>query len=284
MQKTHVFLSILLSCFAITNAHAMLHVVAAENVYGEIAKEIGGANIDVQSILSNPNQDPHLFSATPQVAKTLADADIIVANGAGYDPWLFKLLSADTQAHFALINVADLVNVKLGQNPHLWYQPTFMASFAVKFTQVLQKKDAVHADFYQLNLQKFLGDNQSLQQQIAADRQKWQGKAVIATEPVMGYLANDLGLVMRGEGFQLSIMNNTEPSPADRAQFEEDIKQHHVNLLIYNQQVSDPVTQQMRLLAQQNHIPVLGVNELLPLGSTYHQWLTHILQQMQNIL
>ena len=70
-------------------------IVAAENFYGDVARQIGGADVAVTSILSNPDEDPHLFEASAATAKALADARIVIVNGADYDPWMEKLLAAN---------------------------------------------------------------------------------------------------------------------------------------------------------------------------------------------
>ncbi|HXE21859.1 MAG TPA: zinc ABC transporter substrate-binding protein, partial [Rhodoferax sp.] len=79
-------------------SHAQVNIVAAENFYGDIAKQIGGAHVDVVSILSNPEQDPHLFEASPATARALAGASIVVYNGVDYDPWMRPLLKGSPSA------------------------------------------------------------------------------------------------------------------------------------------------------------------------------------------
>ena len=98
-------------------------IVAAENFYGDIAAQIGGADVSVTSILTNPDQDPHLFEASAETAKALTDARIVIVNGADYDPWMEKLLGAHKEPGRRTIVVAQLVGRKAGDNPHLWYDP-----------------------------------------------------------------------------------------------------------------------------------------------------------------
>ncbi|WP_062790306.1 metal ABC transporter solute-binding protein, Zn/Mn family [Aquitalea pelogenes] len=65
-----------------------INVVAGENFYGDIAQQIGGKHVHVTSILSNPDQDPHLFEASASTAKALSAARLVVYNGIDYDPWM----------------------------------------------------------------------------------------------------------------------------------------------------------------------------------------------------
>src|SRR6266851_1253577 len=107
-----------------------VNIVAAENFYGDVAQQLAGPNAKVTSILSNPDDDPHLFEASPSVARAIADASIVIENGADYDPWMEKLLGASKSAGRTSINVAELVHKKAGDNPHLWYDPRTMPAFA----------------------------------------------------------------------------------------------------------------------------------------------------------
>ena len=100
-----------------------MKVVAAENFYGDLASQIGGPNVVVTSILSNPDDDPHLFEASPETAKALSDAKVVIVNGVDYDPWMEKLISAHKAPGRKEIIVGALVGHKPGDNPHLWYDP-----------------------------------------------------------------------------------------------------------------------------------------------------------------
>src|ERR1700731_209239 len=112
-------------------------IVAAENFYGDIAKQIGGPDGKVTSILSNPDQDPHLFEVSPSVGRDVSAARIVVYNGIDYDPWMEKLLRAARSADRKTIVVADLVGKKAGGNPHIWYDPATMSALAKKLSDTL---------------------------------------------------------------------------------------------------------------------------------------------------
>src|ERR1700712_1854334 len=133
----------LLSCggAAVQAATPPVRIVAAENFYGDVAAQIAGTHGRVSSILSNPDQDPHLFEASPSVARSLAHASITVSNGVDYDPWMAKLLAATSVAGRRDIVVASLVGAQKGSNPHLWYDPRTMKLFAHTFTEALDGAD-----------------------------------------------------------------------------------------------------------------------------------------------
>ena len=248
-------------------------MVAAENFYGDIARQIGGDRVAVVSIMNNPDQDPHLFETTPGIVRQIAGAQIAIVNGANYDPWMEKLLSAAPQPNRKVIIAADLMHRQTGDNPHLWYEPATMPTVAKAIAAALGAADAAHANDYAARLKNFLGSLKPLNDKIAAIRGKYAGTAVTASEPVFGTMAGALGLKMRNERFQLSIMNDTEPSARDVAAFEQDLKDHQVRVMFYNKQASSKVVQHLVALARAANIPVVGVTETMPPGLSYQDWM-----------
>jgi zinc/manganese transport system substrate-binding protein len=253
-------------------AHSVA-IVAAENFYGDIARQIGGSEVAVTSILTNPDQDPHEFEASPSTARALADAAVVVYNGADYDPWAGKLLSASPSPSRKIISVAELVHKNPGDNPHLWYAPDTVYALAGALADILARLDPAHQAGYQSRLTMFEKSMVPLAGQIAELRRKYAGTPVTATEPVFGYMADALGLDMRNRHFQLAIMNDTEPSAADIAGFQKDLRSRAVKLLIYNSQTSDALTRRMRAIAEEAGVPVVGVSETEPQGKDYQEWM-----------
>ncbi len=93
------------------------------------------------SILANPDEDPHLFEASPSTARQIADARIVVYNGADYDPWMEKLFAASPNPDRVTIVAADLTGHKAGDNPHLWYDPATLPAVAAAIEAELAKRD-----------------------------------------------------------------------------------------------------------------------------------------------
>jgi zinc/manganese transport system substrate-binding protein len=265
-------------------ADAKIKLVAAENFYGNIARQIAGDRIDVVSIMENPDQDPHLFETTPGVARALSAANIVVMNGADYDPWMAKLLKAAPRAGRTVITVAELVGKKAGDNPHLWYDPPTAPAVAKAIAAALSLADPAHKADYEARLKTFLASLAPIQKKIAAMRARHAGVAVTATEPVFGYMASALGLKMRNERFQMAVMNDTEPSARDLAAFEDDLKQHKVKVLFYNKQVTDKLTERLLAHARSAHIAVVGITETAPSGVSFQDWMTGQLDDVEKAL
>lgn len=265
-------------------AATAITVVAAENFYGDIARQIGGAQVAVTSILTNPDQDPHEFEASPSTARAFADAAVVIVNGAGYDGWAEKLLSASPGGSRAVIVVAALVHKTAGDNPHVWYDPAAMPALAEALCGLFVKLDPVHQEDYARRLTIFRKSVMPLEDRIAEMRPKYSGKPVTATEPVFGYMAAALGLDMRNAGFQLAIMNDTEPSAGAVAAFEKDLGARAVKVLLYNSQTSQALTRRMQKIATQAGVPVVGVTETEPPGKDYQEWMLSQLNALDRAL
>jgi zinc/manganese transport system substrate-binding protein len=261
-----------------------IDVVAAENFYGDVAQQIGGPGVSVTSILSNPDQDPHLFEASPSVARAISAARIVIYSGIDYDPWVEKLLSAAKNSDRKTIVVAELTGRKTGDNPHIWYDVGTMLIFAKTLADDLGSADPAHQADYQQRLAQFQKSLAPIEAEIAALRSRLAGTEVTATEPVFGYMIDALGMKSRNPSFQLAVMNNTEPSASEVAAFEDDLKQHKVKLLIYNSQASDPIAEHMMKLAKASDIPVVGAHETEPPGLTYQAWMQSELDAVDRAL
>ena len=248
-------------------------VVAAENFYGDIARQIGGDRVTVVSIMNSPDQDPHLFETTPGIVRQIAAAQVVVFNGANYDPWMEKLLSAAPRPGRLAINVAAITRHKAGDNPHLWYDPSIVIAAARVLNAAFAKADRAHSKDYDARLAAFEASMKPLTDKIAAIRGKYSGAAVTASEPVFGLMAEALGLTMHNEKFQLSVMNDTEPSAHDVAAFEQDLKEHKVRMMFYNKQASSKIVQHLVALAKATKIPLVGVTETVPPDMTFQQWM-----------
>jgi zinc/manganese transport system substrate-binding protein len=280
-------LALMLAFGAAAPAHAaegQIAVVAAENFYGDIARQIGGDRIAVVSIMNNPDQDPHLFETTPNIVRQLAAAQIVILNGANYDPWMDKLLAATPRTGRTVISAAQLTGRKPGDNPHLWYDPVTMPAAATALAEALAKADSAHAMDYTARLKTTLAALGRITQRVAQLKAKYAGISVTATEPVFGPMAEALGLTMRNQRFQLAMMNDTEPSARDMAAFESDLKERKVKVLIYNSQVSEKLTERLRDIAYKAKVPVVGVTETMPANTSLQNWVLSELDALDKAL
>jgi zinc/manganese transport system substrate-binding protein len=279
-----VGLTFVLAAFAAPALADPVRIVAGENFYGDIASQIGGANVAVTSILSSPDDDPHLFEASASTAKALAEAKIVIVNGVDYDPWMEKLLSANSAPGRREIVVATLAHRKAGDNPHLWYNPATIKAVGNALSVDLAIVDPAHRDDYQKAGAAFAASLEPLEAKIGEMRKKYAGQPVAASEPVFGYMAELIGLKVHDEQFALAVMNNTEPSASQVAAFENDLKGHKVKVMLYNAQASEPAVQRLVQMARDQKIPVVGVSETEPAGANYQQWMANQIDALDHAL
>jgi len=280
-----ISMALTLGAFAVTAQAAVpLKIVAAENFYGDLAGQIGGSHVTVTSILSNPDEDPHLFETSASKARAIASADIVIYNGADYDPWMEKLLSASSAPNRVTIVAADLIGAKSGDNPHLWYNPKTLPAVASKLAADLEKRDPANAAEYQANLARFDAEYGDVLKKVAAVKASFGGTPVTATEPVFGYMAEAMGFDMLNYDFQLATMNDTEPSPRQVANFENSLKTGKAKILFYNSQVTDDTTTRLLNLAKANGVKVIGLTETEPKGKTIQTWFAGQIAEIQEAL
>ncbi len=257
-------------------AAAPENIVAAENFYGSVAEQIGGSTVKVVNILNHPNQNPHEFQADVATAKAIANADIVIFNGLGYDDWMEKLVGIPGKPHRVVIRVADLIDAKPGNNPHLWYDPKTISSLATKLSQVLNHPHAALV---------FHKSMQPLFNKIAALKKKTSGVKVTATEPLFGYMAATLGFDMLNYDYQLAVMNDTDPNFMQTVNFEKSLTDHTIKILFYNNQVTAPSAQRMLSIAKEHGIPIVGITETQPISTkNYVEWMISELSKIENVL
>lgn len=249
-------------------------IVAAQNFYGEVASTVGGDRVTVENVVVSADADPHDFEPPASVARAVADAGVIVMNGAEYDHWMERLVEASVHPDRVVIDVAGLIGAVEGDNPHVWYDPRAVPALAGALAETLSTIDPAGADGYASRSNSFVESLDELTQAISEIRDNHAGTPVTATEPVFGPMAAALGLEMRNEEFQRAIMNETEPSAQQIAAMQDDLRNHKVKVLFYNSQVVDPLTEQLLAVAAEADVPVVGVTETLPPGMTFVEWMT----------
>lgn len=259
---------------AAPRAARLITVVAGENEYGDVIKQIGGSHVNVLSVLSNPNADPHTYEASTTIAGAVARAQLIVVNGIGYDDFMTKLESASPSTSRVVIDVGKVFGRKAGDNPHQWYDPTTMPKVAALVAAQLAKDDPADKAAFQANVRRFDASLAPYISRLAAIKRRFGGTPVAITEPVFGYALNAMGLsVLTPHRFSLAIQEGNDPSPQD-AQVEANLlSQNKVKLFAYNQQTVVPATQKLLPIARAHHIPIIGVYETEPLSRSYQQWM-----------
>jgi zinc/manganese transport system substrate-binding protein len=257
-----------------TRGARVVAVVSSLNVWGDIARQIGGRHASVTSILHSPSDDPHLYTSSPRDAARLARANLVVLNGLGYDDWAKKLLSASSSSRRRELTMADALN-PTSSNPHLWYDAPRLPDAARAIADALAEQDPPDGAYFRANAARFIASLDPLLHTIAGIENRHPGAPVAYTERVPEYLLDAAGLkVVTPPGFAQAIEDGTEPSPGDAQRMNDLVAKGDIDALLYNAQAVTPVTQRLRALATRSNVPVVPVTETLPPGITFQQWQT----------
>ncbi|MDE8344572.1 MAG: zinc ABC transporter substrate-binding protein [Acidocella sp.] len=257
-------------------AAAPVKAVGVETQYADVIAQIGGRYVTVSAIISDPNTDPHEFELNPKIAARLAGAQLVVENGLGYDDWAGRMLDAAPDAQRRVINVQRLLGLPDNTpNPHLWYDPLTMPRVADALAAILATMQPQHADDFRANAARFDASLGPWRAALAAIKSADPGVPVAVTEPVGDALLTAAGAeILTPFTLQAAIMNGTDPAPQDVAAQDLLLSGHKVRALVYNEQVTDPLTASFLALARANHIPVVGVYETMPApGYDYQSWM-----------
>jgi zinc/manganese transport system substrate-binding protein len=250
--------------------------VGAENEYANVISQIGGRYVHVTAIESNPNTDPHTFEASPSVAADVSAARLVVQNGVGYDDFMSKIESASPSSSRKVIDVQHLLGLPDSTpNPHLWYSPRTMPPVASALATDLSQIQHGHAAYFHANAVRFDRSLTSWNQAIEQFRSRYPGTPVATTEPVGDYMLQAAGTRnLTPFTLQADIMNGVDPAPQSVTLQNDLFTSHRVKVFVYNQQVTDPLTQSFLSAAHRDGIPVVGVYETMPTdGYGYQSWM-----------
>jgi zinc/manganese transport system substrate-binding protein len=269
-----------------TGTSGPIQVVAAESFWGDIAAQLGGDRVEVVSIITSPDTDPHDYEPTAADSRTVAQAGYAVVNGVGYDPWATKLLDANPVAGRTVLDVGDLVGATEGDNPHRWYYPGDVEQVIDRITRDYQALDPAHAAAFEARRQAYesvgLARYHGLLDQI---RQRFAGVPVGASESVFVGLADGSGLdLVTPSGFTTAVSEGTDPTAADKATVDRQIAEHQIAVFVYNSQNATPDVQALVDAAGAAGIPVTTITETPPPGASFADWQSDQLQALADAL
>jgi len=259
-----------------------LQVIAGENFWGSLAAQLGGSHASVTSIVTNPNTDPHEYESSAADARAFATAEYVILNGAGYDDWGQKLLSANPSQSRKLFTVADLLDKKAGDNPHFWYNPDWVEKVADRITADYETLDAADAGYFNQQRESLRVALQLYHDAITQIRSRFSGVPVGSTESIFVYMAQTLGLnLISPPEFMQAISEGNDPPAQTVAQFQDQIANRQIKVLVYNTQTSTSITDNLKQLAGKHGIPVVGISETVePATASFQDWQTRQLNSL----
>jgi zinc/manganese transport system substrate-binding protein len=266
---------------------AVINVVAAENFWGSLAEQLGGSHVKVTSIIDNPDADPHDYEPTAADGRRIAAAQLVVVNGVGYDAWATKLADANPSTTRTVLTVGDLVGVKEGGNPHRWYNPDNVRQVIDQITVDYKKIDPADAAYFDSQHDTVLNTNlKAYFDAIGQIKTAYAGTPVGASESIFAMLAPALGLnLLTPESFLNAISEGGDPTAADKATIDAQIKNKQIKVYVYNSQNATPDVQTQVDEAKAAGIPVTTITEtLVPAGASFQDWQVSQLNALKRAL
>jgi zinc/manganese transport system substrate-binding protein len=253
----------------------VITVVAAENFWGSLAQQLGGTHVKVTSIINNPDADPHDYEPTATDGREISTARLAIINGVGYDAWATKLAQANPSATRVTLTVGDLVAAKDGDNPHRWYNPDNVRAVIDQITADYTRIDPASAALFTAQHDRVINTN--LKQYfdlISQIKTSYAGTPVGASESIFAMLSPALGLnLLTPPGFLKAISEGTDPTAADKATIDAQIKNKQIKVYVYNSQNATPDVQAQVNEATAAGIPVTTITETLtPAGASFQDW------------
>lgn len=264
-----------------------LAVVASTSVWGDIAAQIGGEQIAVTSLISDPSQDPHTFQPSGRDALAVSRASLIIVNGGGYDDVLDQMVAAVGQHATVLsaVQIAAAVPSVQPDNEHIWFDLDAVAAVADHIATALADRDPADANGFRERADTFISSLDPLRRQLAGIRADHAGAAIMTAEPLPAYLAAAAGLHdITPPAFAQAMEEGVDVSPADMREVLGTIANGTVRLLMYNRQSDSAQGDQLLAAARTAHVPVLLVDELLPAGEHYQAWIAGLLRETADLL
>ncbi|MFJ7071636.1 metal ABC transporter solute-binding protein, Zn/Mn family [Streptomyces sp. NPDC098781] len=260
-------------------ASSAVPVVASTNVYGDIAEQIGGGKVEVTSIITDPDQDPHSYEANTQNQLALSKAKVVIENGGGYDDFIDRMLKSGDNASPEVINAVKVSGKTAPEggelNEHVWYDFPTVAKLADRIAAALGKAAPDDAATFTKNAETFKAELKPLETKEAQIKADHGGEPVAITEPVPLYMTEASGLVNKTpEEFSEAIEEGDDVSPRTLQETLALFTGEQVKALVYNDQTTGPQTEKVEQAAKTAGIPVVPVTETLPEGKGYIGWMT----------
>lgn len=290
----------------------LVSIVASTNVYGDLAQSVGGDLVEVTSIIDSPEKDPHEYEATARDQLAVSDAQLVIENGGGYDPFIDTMIDAsgseapvltatvvagleDEHAHEEEHSDEEGAEEEghsdedghdhAAYNEHVWYDLAVARDVATGIADELSSIDPDNASTYSANAQALAADLDALIEREQELKGTLEGRSIAITEPVPLYMTEALGLVdATPEEFSEAIEEGTDVPATLLQETLALFSDGAVDALVYNAQTSDAQTEAVLEAAESAGIPAVAVTETLPDGEGYVGWMTANLDAVEGAL
>jgi zinc/manganese transport system substrate-binding protein len=260
-------------------------VLAVENFYGNLVQQLGGQCVNVNVILSDPDADPHAFQPTAGDIRSFQTAALVVLNGLGYDDFADKAVGTLSKQP-AIVRAGDVLGLQVGANPHVWYSAGYVDQLKTAITGKLKQLAPDASSYFDTQAAAVDQSFGTYRQLIGQINGQYANAPVGATESIFVDMSYATGLkLLTPPEFMQAISEGNDPAAQDIATFQNQLKGKQVKVLVYNVQTVTPITEQLKQMARDANIPIVGVSETLPVGAqTFQGWQAGQLRLLLNAL
>ncbi|MGA1512052.1 MAG: metal ABC transporter solute-binding protein, Zn/Mn family [Aquiluna sp.] len=283
-----------------------IQVATSTNVWASVVEILGGEWVEVTAIISDPMQDPHSYEASARDQLTLSEAELVIANGGGYDEFVGQLVSAlDGERIF--LELVEGEHSHLGEedshdeeehsqdeeshdhdhgNEHIWYDIHAVEEASEMIVEAITELRPESFDQVNQNFDFFMAELENLEIRLEALREKALGLGFIATEGVGNLLLEEAGFVNQTpDALADAIEEEREVPAAALKQAQDLIAGKVVSLVVVNEQQLDQVSELLVESANASGVPVVQLSELISEpGMDYLDWMASILDHLQEAI
>ena len=249
-----------------------LRVVATVNTWGDLAAQLGGDHVHVETLAAGG--DPHDYEPTASDARAVAGAGLVIVNGTGYDEWAKRLVESNPAEGRSVLDVGELLGLPADGNPHQWNSAASVERFLEAVTARYTELRPVDAAYFAERAAAVDAALDGYRTTVARIRDAYTGTPVGASEELLEPLAETLGLrIVTPEGYLEARHEETEPSVADRLATEGQLTGREVRAWLFDSREAAPDVVALNELAAANGIPVVEVTETIATpGQRFQDW------------
>jgi zinc/manganese transport system substrate-binding protein len=269
-----------------TDGSTLIQVAAAQSVWGDIAQQLGGSQVEVTSITTGATTDQRDFQPSAAELQVISGAQLFIIDGAGYDPWADQAAAAHPGIQRLELDAGDEVGIAPGGNPYLWDDPQYVSTVAQQITADYIQLRPSYTSYFQSQEQMFeagtLAADSAL---ISGIKAEYAGTPVGASDPVAIPLAAALGLNLLTSAQYLDAGGAANGSQAAEQSAETQIRDHQIKVFVYDTEDHSPAVEAQLAAATAAQIPVAAVSETPePAGDSFQQWQTEQLDSIKGAL
>lgn len=241
MRRLFVLLAL---CLPLTlHAAERPQVVTTFSILADLTREIGGDDIALTSLVA-ADADAHVFEPTPRDLRTILAADLLVANGLGFEPWLERLLASGEARGRRIDASAGVLPLQVEEDgrriadPHAWQSLGNAETYARNIARALSEIDPDNAADYAARRDAWLARLDALRSEIAPrlEALPTERRRVLTSHDAFGYLAREWNLQFRAAQ---GVSGAAEPSAAETAALIRQLREERVRAL-FVENIRDP--------------------------------------------